>query len=166
MIQILAIAAVLLAPAPAAAKPAKCLPAAAVRDMAIVAMPHVVESLAERCRAHLPADAFLTSRGSDFAGRVRGEAGDRVAGAAAAIRAMAGGDMPKLKNDAAFVAVAAEMAGTMVTDKIKPESCAQANSLVQALSPLPAENIGTALASIIALGTAGDKTGPRICPDG
>jgi hypothetical protein len=166
MIQIFAAAALLLASAPAAVKPGKCLPAGAVRDMAIVAMPYVVESLAERCKAHLPAQAFLTGRGSDFAARIRSESEGRVSGAAAAIRAMAGDDMPKLKNDAAFVAVAAEMAGAMATEKVKPESCAQANSLIEALSPLPAENIGNALTAIVALGTAGDKTGPKICPNG
>lgn len=167
MIQPTAIAALLLAQAAAPAAPPPCLQREGVRDAVMVLAPHLIEAVANKCKAHLPATAFLAARGADLVTRTKTEAAGRAPSAAVAIRAVAGDKVPEAANPEALVMMGGLFGGMAVAEGVKPESCGEMSNLVESLAPLPTENIGRALVSVLILSKFGDKGNkPSICPNG
>ena len=166
MIQPVAIAALLLAQS--AATPAKpCVPRDGVRDAVMVLAPHLVEAVAGKCKPHLPATAWLASRGGDLVTRMKAESAGRAASAAGAVRAIAGDKLPDLKDSEALMTVGAQFAGLAATENLEPQMCPEMSNLVEALAPLPSENMGRALLSVLVMAKVGEKgKGPAICPNG
>lgn len=163
MIQPIAIAALLLVQAaPPAANP-PCVSREGVRDAAMVMAPHLVEAIAEKCRASLPAGAFLSSRGTEFVARLKSEAAGRSASAATVLSAFAGEKLPQIGGSDALLTVAVGIASSAIASEVKPESCGEYNTLVEAIAPLPSENVGRALASVLVLSETKE---PAICPNG
>jgi hypothetical protein len=169
MIQPIAIAALLLAqgaapPAPAAPPP--CLQREGVRDAFMVLAPHLVQAVANKCKAHLPATAFLNMRGTDLVARMKTDAAGRAPSAAGAIRAVAGDKVPEAADPEALVTLGG-LFGMAIASEMKPESCGEMSNLVESLAPLPTENIGRAIVSVLILSKFGEKDGKlSICPNG
>jgi hypothetical protein len=166
MIQPIAIAAMLLAPAAAPAK-LPCAERAGVRDATMMLAPHIIEAVAGKCRAHLPATAFLASRSSELVARMKTESAGRADSAAAAIRVIAGEKLPEIKDNDALMTVGGQLGGGMIAENLKPEMCPEMSNLIESFAPLPSENLGRALVSVLALAKVGEKgRGPAICPNG
>ena len=170
MIQPVAIAALLLAQgaapaAPAAAPP--CLQREGVRDAFMVLAPPVIEAVANKCKAHLPASAFLSARGAALVARMKADAAGRAPSAAGAIRAVAGDKVPEVSDPEALVTLGGVFGGLAVAEGVKPESCGEMSNLLESLAPLPTENIGRAIVSVLILSKFGEKDSkPSICPNG
>lgn len=167
MIQPAVIAALLLAQAAAPDAAPRCVQREGARDTVIVMAPHLLDAVATKCRPHLPADAFLSARSAELVARMKTEAAGRAPSAAAAIRAIAGDKVPELPDPDALVILGGAFGGAAVAKELKPESCGEMSNLVEALAPLPTENLGRAIVSLLILSNAGGKGGaPAICPNG
>jgi hypothetical protein len=166
MIQPIAVAALLLVQAVPPAKP-PCVERAGVRDATMVLAPHIVEAVAGKCKAHLPATAFLASRSGELVARMKTESAGRADSAAAAIRLIAGEKLPEIKDSEALLTVGGQLGGGMIAENLKPEMCPEMSNLIESFAPLPSENLGRALVSVLALVKVGEKgPGPAICPNG
>lgn len=182
----------------ATAAPERCLTREEAGDIALTAVPIALGALTERCRAHVPATAFLNTGAPEMLARLRAAAEPRRASAFAAFARMsrpttppatdgeeaAESEAPAEAGDGqaeeegsaipsfdftgnpvvmeGFVTVmAAALASSMDT-----AACADANVLVESLSPLSPENIARLAGA--GLGIAGtarpDATDNPLCP--
>ncbi len=172
MFQPLIAAALIAGQAAQAAQPAApattCVTREEARDMAVAFLPLLVTAVAQRCRPHLGATAFLTGRAGPWIERLRSEAQPRRASAlrglakATAMQAPAG-----VGGEAAFDFIAA-IATAGVVESIRPESCGDIDAIAEAASPLPPENVGRLVASTVSLATSGApvETADAEEPDG
>ena len=166
MIQPIAIAALLLVQGGAPAKP-PCLEREGVRDAFMVLAPHLVEAVATKCKPHLPATAFLAARSPELVARMKAQSAGQAPSAAAAIRSLAGDKMPEIKDPEALVTMGGVFGGAAIAEEMKPETCGEMSNLIESLAPLPTENLGMAIASVLVLAKVGEKgKGPTICPNG
>lgn len=193
MIRIYAAAALLAAPAVAQAQQ-QCIPPQQVGDAAVVAAPFLIDGVAGACKAHVPAGAFLNSGAAAFSQRLRSEGAPRVESAVSVLKLMGGGkDIPEIEDPAALLTIIGTMVQAMLAPQIPPESCVGLSGAIEALAPLPADNIallGSSIATAIAAteekkaaeraakaaaaAEAGEsepdpavkRSGPKICPNG
>jgi hypothetical protein len=100
MIKTLAIAALLAAPS---AGSARCITRQQIADAAMTITPYAVDAVTEKCRPHLPADAFLAAKGQALASRLRAEGAGREASAAKAFVAFMGTEAPPIKDTESLV---------------------------------------------------------------
>lgn len=179
MIRSLAAAILLITPQMALAEePAKpCLTRREAQDLTIFFVPTLLESAAGACEASLPANAFLRTGAIALADKHRPESELRWPGAKTALDkiGLAGTELSGLdkmsspKLDAAKL-VMQGVIRLVLTDTIKPGDCPTIDELARALSPLPAENLGSLVALLLELSskTDGKKGGQmrdfRICP--
>jgi hypothetical protein len=168
MLKAIALAALLTAPATTAPPPPKpCISKAQVRDMVMVLAPYVVDALGKRCGPALPATAFVNAGAPALSARLKAESAGREASAVAAVRVFAGDKVPPVQDQAALLTVMGQMMGAMATAKLPLDKCAGVSEILQAVSPLPAENFGQLFATIIQMAGVGkDSKSPGICPDG
>jgi hypothetical protein len=157
MIRILAAAAILAAPTAAQAQQ-QCITPQQVGDAAVVAAPILIDSVAAACKAHLPAAAFLNSGAAGFSGRLRSEGASRVDSALSVLRLVGGDELGQMQDKAAVLAVIGGLAQIAISQGIPQESCAGLSGMVEALAPLPAENIALlARSTAIAMAAAQEK---------
>ncbi|MEA3060843.1 MAG: hypothetical protein QOJ94_624 [Sphingomonadales bacterium] len=168
MLKALALAALLAAPATTGPPPPKpCVSKAQVRDMVMVLSPYVVDAVAKRCGPALPATAFVNAGAPALSARLKAESAGREASAVAALKVFAGDKVPPVQDQAALLTVMGQMMGAMATDKLPLDKCAGISEILQAVSPLPAENFGQLFATIIQMAGVGkDSKSPGICPGG
>jgi len=149
MIHSLAIIALLAAPV---ATPApKCVTKRQVADAAMTITPYLVEAVIEKCRAHVPAGSFLAAKGDAFHTRLKAEGAGREASAAQVLMTAMGDELPAMKDTKALITVIGAMASGFMAKDLPVESCGEIGGMMEALSPLPAENIGQFAASAAAL---------------
>jgi hypothetical protein len=149
MIHSLAIIALLAAPA---ATPApKCVTKRQIADAAMVFTPFIVEAVTEKCRAHVPAGSFLATKGTAFHARLTAESAGREASAGQVLLTVMGGDVPPVKDTESLVKFMGSMVSGMAVSELPVENCTEISGVMEALSPLPAENIGMLAASAAAL---------------
>jgi hypothetical protein len=168
MLKAFALAALLAAPSTAPPPPPKpCIPKAQIRDMAMVLSPYIVDSMVKKCGPALPATAFLNAGGPALIARLKADSAGREASAGAAMRVFAGEKMPAVQDATALMTVMGQMMGSMATAKLPVDQCAAISDAIQALSPLPTENIGQLAATLAQIGGVGkDGKSPAICPGG
>jgi hypothetical protein len=147
MIKTLAIAAFLAAPTLQTAAP-QCLTKRQVADAAMTMTPYLLEAVTDKCRAHLSADSFLNAKGAALHARLKAEGAGREASTALVMMAVMGSDVPAIKDTEALIKVIGAMASGFIAKDIPVESCAGISGMVEALAPLPAENIGLFAASM------------------
>ena len=156
MIRIVAAAFVLAAPAAAQAQQ-QCVTPQQVGDAAVVAAPILIDSVAGACKGHLPATAFLNERAAALSARLRSEGEPRVDSALSVLRLLGGDDIPALEDKAIMLAALGGLAQLAIAKEIAPESCPRLSGVVEALAPLPADNIallGSSIAMEIAASDA------------
>jgi hypothetical protein len=139
-------------PAPAAST---CVTREEARDMTVAFLPLLVTAVAQRCRPHLGATAFLTGRADPWIERLRREAQPRRGSALRGLaKATAVQAPPGVGGESAFDFIAA-IATAGVVESIRPESCGDIDAIAEAASPLPPENVGRLVASTLSLATSG-----------
>ncbi|HEX8579624.1 MAG TPA: hypothetical protein VF655_08525 [Allosphingosinicella sp.] len=154
MIKSLAIAALLAAPTTVSAQ---CVTRQQIADAAMTLTPYAVEAITEKCRAHVSATSFLAAKGTALHDRLAAEGAGREASAAKAILAIMGPDVPPIKDSESLVKVMGSMVSGMMVADLPIESCEEISGMLEAISPLPAQNIGLLAASAAGLVSEGQK---------
>ena len=162
-----ALALILAQPAAAPARP--CLTTAELGHLAVVTMPEIIDSFAQRCSAHLPQTAFLRSGASGFTQRLRTEGAGNREPAMAALKRMAPPQLQaQVTTDAGLKTMIGMLAGGM-GPRLNPKTCTEMSRFVESLSPLPAANVAMMFSSAAAFGMAmrppeqAGQSGPPIC---
>ncbi|HEY0148469.1 MAG TPA: hypothetical protein VGB70_05635 [Allosphingosinicella sp.] len=175
MIKSLALAALLAAPSVAQAQ--QCFTKQQVADTAITLVPYAIDSLRERCLPHLPQEAFLSKGGGDLVTRIRSDGAGREQAAGAVMQKLMGADVPPMKDTTTLTSFFGQMVGAMIAKDVKPELCPGISGMIEALAPLPTDNLATFFVSgamLVEAGTAAEKGKKKarkpddfeICKDG
>lgn len=165
--------AALLAAAPAEQAQRPCLTEAQVEDLALFALPPLLEAAATACAPALPADAYLLNGGRALARTLAAESSGRWAGASATLSTMSKDKFPEGLSEATARGLVHDLALGGLKSKEAQAHCARINRVADLLSPLPPRN----LAGLVVLGIElGSETGgkskseakpdkpPLICP--
>jgi hypothetical protein len=154
----LAAAALLLAVPQVAAPPASpppCVSRADAADLSLYLLPALLPAVVERCRATLPATAWLTTQGPAYGERLAVGRDARWPGARRAFVNMAGGRQPpKGVSDATLRSLAEDMLRTQLPAAMKVEDCRKIDDFARLLSPLPPDNLGEFVALLMDVGSA------------
>ena len=148
--------ALLLTQAAPAERP--CITNEEAGDMAVALLPYLLDAAAQRCRPHLGANAFLLTGAAAWSARLRRDSVPRRASALRGISKMGGGAAPPsgAEGDAAFDFVAQLVTGGL-TGSLRPEHCGQIDTIAQALSPLPTENIARLVGALAAIAVTANR---------
>jgi hypothetical protein len=127
-------------------------------------MPNVLSAVQQRCAATLPATSFLKTQGPALLERYKADATAASAQGSGALMQMFGSKMPSSMNPAALMGFVGELTRSMVAGKVKTEDCANVDHAVEALAPLPANNLAS-LVTLIFEAKKPDADAPiRVCP--
>jgi hypothetical protein len=160
MIKLL-LAAFLLVPTTQAPPPPLCLDRTDVNEITVFLLPIALDSLADKCRSALPANAFLLNGGHVLSLRLASEGSAHWRGVMAAIAKLGGERVPAGISQATSAQVFREMMRGEVIDKLKPADCADVNEAAELLAPLPPENIGGLVRLLIRASGADRQPGKR-----
>ncbi|MCJ2181419.1 hypothetical protein MTR62_01665 [Novosphingobium sp. 1949] len=140
-----------------------CLTRDEARSVLTYSLPQVIDGTARRCRAVLPANAFLTTHGQDVVQRYSTNRQAYWPDARAAFVKLAA------RRDASFGRIAAQMddaalkplvdatVSGLVEQAIKPETCQQIDLAIDLLAPLPPRNTAGLITLFIELAARADK---------
>ncbi|MBV9931382.1 MAG: hypothetical protein JO013_10615 [Alphaproteobacteria bacterium] len=163
--------AVLAAQGAQAAEPPKCLTRAQINDATLFLLPSVLDAVAAKCRASLPANAYLLNGGQALSRRLAATGEGHWQGAVSILTQLAGDKkLPtsSLSPETAR-ALVRDVLANEVLKKLRTTDCGRINEGLDILAPLPPENIGRMVALFIDIGGEADrakgKSGPPpICP--
>lgn len=162
---------------PAMAQGTACVKPADLADATTYAMPLFIEGLQSKCAGALPEESFVRSQGAAFAQKfapLRDEAWpgarrvlvsfiERETGAdrkdAQAAQPAVGGviqNLMRMEGDELRPFVDA-IATQMIAEQIEPATCADVEKVMPLLAPLPPENYGALLATILGMVGKDDK---------
>jgi hypothetical protein len=168
MIKSFAILALFAAPTTETAP--RCVTKRQIADAAMTMTPYAVQAVTAKCRAHLPAGSFLAAKGDALHTRLQAEGAGREASAAQVLIAMMGPEVPPVKETEALVKVMGSMMSGLMVKDLPVENCAEISGIMEALAPLPAENIGLLAASMTGImsqnekASGGKSTGKKVNP--
>ena len=159
-----------------------CVQQEDVADAATYAMPLVIEALQSRCTEVLPANSFIMNEGADLSaefeplrdsawpgarrllvGAIESKTGAKREWADQAAPGTGGimQTLMRMEGDELRPFVDA-LALQLIAEEIEPETCGKANALLPLLAPLPPENYGALVATV--MGFVGKKEGAmQIC---
>ena len=164
-------AALLALSQPALAQGTGCLQRADVADMTTYAMPLLVDALQAKCGQSLPADSFILSEGDAFAEGFAPLRDDAWPGARRVLvtfieqQTGASREMAQ-QGDAAMAGVVMNLmrmegdelrpyvdaiATQILADELKPSLCGDVERILPLLAPLPPENYGALVSTILAM---------------
>jgi hypothetical protein len=149
-----------------AAQTDACMTREEARGFAIFILPDVVATMRDKCRATLPTNAYLSSNAASE--RFRADADRRWPMAKRAFTKMSGHTpvVDLIGEEASRKLLTGAIIAGIIKD-VKPKSCAGVDRMLQALSPLPVENMDMLLDSFFLLGLGNDrKSGLKVCADG
>ena len=157
-------AALLTSSAASAAAPASgCLTQAEFALMGTAVLPTVLEGVAERCRATLPATAALLRRDDDHWRQLTAAAQEaRPTATATAQRLIARGNTPfpkELAKTGDILTVGAAFVSSAIAEDIKPTDCVRIDQGYAELAPLPPANLFRIVSLMLM-----DKKEPLVCP--
>lgn len=164
MIDKLAAAALLLA-SQGASEAGQCIPRAAAGQMAVALVPSLIDAVSARCAPQLPAGAFLSNGSQAMAERLRSETAATRDQAITGMLELTGQPAAAADGQDPELLLATLAAG--FTAALDPVQCRSASELLEALSPLPAQNLAQMFGAMVtvAAAAAGDEDAPAICPE-
>jgi hypothetical protein len=164
MIDKLAAAALLLA-SQGASEAGQCIPRGAAGQMAAALVPSLIDALSARCASQLPAGAFLGNGSRAMAERLRSETAAIRDQAVSGILELSGQPATPGEGQDPDQLLATLAAG--FTAALDPVQCRSASELLEALSPLPAQNLAQMFGAMVtvAAAAAGDEDAPAICAE-
>jgi hypothetical protein len=131
----------MLATAPAQPAAPPCLTQAQVEDMALFALPPLLEAAATACAPALPADAYLVNEGRALARTVASESSARWARASSTLSTMAGDKFPAGLSETTARGLLHDLAAAGLAAKGGQAQCGRINRAADLLSPLPPQNL-------------------------
>jgi hypothetical protein len=168
-----ALIAALLAAAPAEQAQRPCLTEAQVEDLALFALPPLLEAAATACASALPADAYLPNGGRALARTLAAGSSTRWAGASATLSTMAKDKFPTGLSESTARGLVHDLALGGLKAKGGQEQCGRIDRAAGLLSPLPPRNLAGLVVLAIEIGSdsggkpkSNGKAGkpPVICP--
>lgn len=167
MIAKMMMGAALLSGQPAQAPPAPrpCVTHQQLADMTVIAAPYLIEGIGRRCQQHLEPGSFIRAEGPALVQRFRTEAPQRMPSAMTGFSRFGGMDLPPEVTPEVMTALIRAGVEQQLLANVTSQTCRNANELVRALAPLPPENVGRMISSLLALvrPRSGDN-GPNVCP--
>ncbi len=170
MKSILIAALITAAPAEQAQRP--CLTEAQVENLALFALPPLLEAAAAACGPALPADAYLTNGGRALARSLAAESPERWASASGALAAMGKDKFPAGLGEATARGMIKDLPPEGRKGKEPQAQCVRIDRMADLLSPLPPRNLAGLV--VLAVGLASDSGGkadgkkgdgpPLLCP--
>jgi len=143
--------------------PQPCLTPAQVSDVVLFVLPSALDAVAAKCRASLPANAYLLTGGHALSERLSAESGRHWEGAVAALKSFGDKKMPEgISADTARALVRDVMAAELLK-KVTTADCGRIDQGAELLAPLPPENLGRLIALVLEAAGDGKKGSPRIC---
>jgi hypothetical protein len=134
--------------------PRPCITTAELGNLAVVALPDVIDSFAGRCSAMLPETAFLRAGASGFSQRLRTEGASSREPALAAVKRIAPPQLQaQVGTEAGLKSMVGMLAGGMAP-RLNAKTCAELSRFVESLSPLPAANVAMMFSSAAGFGMA------------
>jgi hypothetical protein len=158
----IAIAALLTAQAVAVRLP--CIPRHDMRILIRVALPDAVEAVADRCKAALPADAFLPNEGAGLANRFRHEAPVDPSAARAAIEEATGQDLSSFASDDTVTNLARQFVGDQIEHHVPLKDCKTIDGMMALAGNLRADAVTEAILLALELAGPDQVKGLAICP--
>ncbi|WP_106639362.1 hypothetical protein [Allosphingosinicella vermicomposti] len=161
------IAATLLAQQPGFSSPPEkpCLTRAEAASMGRFFMPSVIDSMARKCAASLPATAFLAGPHRALSARLREDHIRHWPSAKTAIEKVSGKELPTMLGDEFTRKMAESTVAEMAAKGIEAKDCAMVSEILGVVAPLPADNFGRLFALFAELGSKKrDKSPFRMCP--
>jgi hypothetical protein len=135
-----ALIALLLASAPAQQAQRPCLTEAQVEDLALFALPPLLEAAATACAPALPAGAYLPNGGRALARTVAADSSKRWAGASSTLSTMARDKFPASLSEATARGLVYDLALNGLSKEGRAH-CARIDRIAELLSPLPPRNV-------------------------
>jgi hypothetical protein len=133
--------AALLAAAPAEQAQRPCLTPAQVENLALFALPPLLEATGAACAPALPAGAYLPNGGQALARTLAADSSKRWASASATLSAMAGDKFPADLSEATARGLVHDLALAGLKGKEGQAHCERINRVADLLSPLPPRNV-------------------------
>jgi alkylhydroperoxidase family enzyme len=135
--------------------PMSCMTPAEVEHATLFMIPPVLDGIAERCRASLPAGAYLLNGGVERSKLLAADRNAHWQAARAAIVRMLGEEKAAAVEADTANGLIRDMVKAGGADLVKPEDCMTVDRALALLAPLPPEN----LAGLVTLAaeTAGRK---------
>jgi hypothetical protein len=139
----------------------QCLTAPEARALFTFIIPEAVEGVAAKCKAALPATAFLPSSSAATVAKFREAAKGGWPAARAAFLKIGGpakeADLMAKMSDATLQPFVSEAFAGVVANDVKPADCRKIDRFVAALAPIPPSNVADLITALIAL--VGEKKG-------
>lgn len=150
------IAALLAAPAPAERAPRPCLTEAQIEDMALFALPPLLEAAATACASALPADAYLPNGGRALARTLAAEGPGRWAGASSALAKIGEDKFPAGLSEATARGLVHDLAAGALAAPKGQAQCGRINRVADLLSPLPPRNLAGLVVLVVEIASEED----------
>ncbi|RZM07534.1 MAG: hypothetical protein EOP68_13690 [Sphingomonas sp.] len=128
-----------------------------------VIAPAAVTGVATRCRAALPANAYLARNGATLVARLRPAASAALPAARQAFGRVAGIPLPASLDDGTVVGLIEAAVTEELVSHIKPAECGAIDRVLAQADPLPPRNLAALIAGLAELGVAGKDAPFRIC---
>jgi hypothetical protein len=144
-----------------------CLTDSEARALFTFAIPEAVQGVAEKCRASLPATAFLPSKSPAMISRFRSAASGSWPMAKAAFLKVGGesedSKMLAAMPDSALQPFISAAFAQIVAKDVKPLECPKIDRFVAALAPLPPANAAELITALIGLVGAKESDDLKLC---
>ena len=152
----------------AQAQSKNCLTHAEATAVIGYALPDLLGGLRNKCKASLPATAFLTARAAELEERYRVQANSLWPQAKVAfIKMVAGDEMMTKLSDAALRPFLSDAFAVAITEDIEAGDCPTVDGVIEMLAPLPPQNMARLIGIILAAEDKGSdpagKSGFEIC---
>ncbi|MBB3032852.1 hypothetical protein [Alteriqipengyuania lutimaris] len=175
-------AAILALAQPSLAQGTACVEPADLGDAVTYTMPLAMDAVQASCADALPGNSFVLSQGDAFAENfalLRGEAWPGARRFLMAFMENETGGAGEAAGGNSASAIGQMIAGLdgdelrpfvdgivreMIVQEIKPSTCGDIEKVLPLIAPLPAENFGTLLATMI--GVVGENENLNLCPAG
>jgi hypothetical protein len=148
-------------PATAASAQAKpCFSTAEATSLVTALLPDGLAVAVEKCRAVLPAQAYLVRSGDALVSRYRAQAAPAFKGARPVFAKMMGKDaalLDSLDDETVRKLMGAGVAQAIGKD-IKPATCPDIDRIAEALDPLPPRNMSLLVGAILDIVSREDKS--------
>jgi hypothetical protein len=149
--------AALLAAAPAEQAQRPCLTQAQIEDLALFALPPLLEAAATACAPALPAGAYLPNGGRALARTVAAESSTRWAGASATLSTMAKDKFPADLSESTARGLVHDLALAALKGKDGQAQCVRIDRAAGLLAPLPPRNLAGLVVLGVEMATEGDR---------
>lgn len=151
-------------PVAALAQGNACLQPKEAENLVVFILPSLLDGMARKCAPLLPSGAMLTRSGASLAQRYRPDADAAWPSARSAFVKIAGQDKSMgFLSDEVLRGVVEEASTAAIVADFKAKDCTMVDRFVDALSPLPARNMGKLVALLLEVGAGEAKSPMQIC---